>query len=383
MKVGVTLFVQNYSDWDRFEAAERGESVASKPAESDQKRFMDDLKLALAAEPLGYDSVWTVEHHFTPYTMVTNPMQYLSYIAGRTERVDLGTMVVVLPWHHPVRVAEDIAMLDSFLGPNRNLQVGFGRGLGKREFEGFNVDMNKTRDLFNENLQIVAAALSNDRFSYDGQFYKIEDLAIRPTPPRKRGVEDFYGAWGSPGSVPAIAGAGLKPLIIPQRRWEDYTGEIEEFAKCRAEAGFKRPAAAKIAVWIYCAKTDEEARAGALQYLTEYGESGLRHYQILGDHFAKTKGYESYAEGSKAMQQLEDPFKVQGEMMIDNNVYGSPKTCIEKMQRIAKAFDPSEVMLIFSYGQMSHEDAMRSMTLFAKECLPEIRSWKTAQTTLN
>lgn len=383
MKVGVTLFVQNYTDWDRFEAAERGESVASRPEYPDQQRFHDDLKIALAAENLGYDSVWTVEHHFTPYTMVTNPLQYLTYIAGRTERVDLGTMVIVLPWHHPVRVAEDIAMLDSFLGPNRNLQVGFGRGLGKREFDGFNVDMSKTRELFNENLQIVAAALSNDRFSYDGQFYKIEDLAIRPTPPRKRGVEDFYGAWGSPGSIGAIAGAGLKPLIIPQRRWEDYTGEMQEFAKERSKGGFNRPAAPKIAVWIYCAKTDEEARDGALQYLSQYGESGLRHYQMLGSHFAKTKGYESYAEVSKAFAQIEDPFKAQGEMMIDNNVYGSPKSCIEKMKRIANAFDPSEVMLIFSYGKMTHEESMKSMTLFAKECLPEIKSWKTAQTTLN
>ena len=74
--------------------------------------------------------MWTIEHHFTPYTMVTNPLQYLTYIAGITKNVDLGTMVVVLPWHNPVRIAEDVNMLDAFLGDGREIILGVGRGLG-------------------------------------------------------------------------------------------------------------------------------------------------------------------------------------------------------------------------------------------------------------
>ena len=115
MRVGATIFNQNYPDWDRYEAEERGEAVSPRAVRSDREIFTEEVGIARIADELGFDSVWTIEHHFTPYTMVTNPLQYLTYIAGITKRVDLGTMVTVLPWHNPVRVAEDIAMLDALL----------------------------------------------------------------------------------------------------------------------------------------------------------------------------------------------------------------------------------------------------------------------------
>ena len=124
MRVGATIFNQNYNDWDRYEAEEKGQSVAQRPAKSDREIFNEELNIARIADETGFDAVWTIEHHFTPYTMVTNPLQYLTYVAGITKRVDLGTMVVVLPWHNPVRVAEDVNMLDAFLGPKRNVVLG-------------------------------------------------------------------------------------------------------------------------------------------------------------------------------------------------------------------------------------------------------------------
>ena len=124
MRVGATIFNQNYNDWDRYEAEEKGQSVAKRPAQSDREIFNEELNIARIADETGFDAVWTIEHHFTPYTMVTNPLQYLTYIAGITKRVDLGTMVVVLPWHNPVRVAEDVNMLDAFLGTQAQRHPG-------------------------------------------------------------------------------------------------------------------------------------------------------------------------------------------------------------------------------------------------------------------
>ena len=107
MKVGVSLFMQNYDDWDRYEAIEAGAPGIPAPsaARDDWRIYEEELRLGRLAEPLGFDSIWTVEHHFTPYTMVPDPISLLSYFAGCTERVELGTMVIVLPWHDPVRVA--------------------------------------------------------------------------------------------------------------------------------------------------------------------------------------------------------------------------------------------------------------------------------------
>ena len=86
MRVGATIFNQNYGDWDRYEAGERGESVPARPPRRDREIFTEEIEIARRADELGFDSVWTIEHHFTPYTMVTNPLQYLTYVAGITER---------------------------------------------------------------------------------------------------------------------------------------------------------------------------------------------------------------------------------------------------------------------------------------------------------
>ena len=88
---------------------------------SDRAVYADDLTLVDAVEPLGYESVWAVEHHFTDYTICPDPYQFLSYCAGRTTTAKLGSMVVVLPWHDPLRVAEEISMLDNVLGRNSGL----------------------------------------------------------------------------------------------------------------------------------------------------------------------------------------------------------------------------------------------------------------------
>ncbi len=115
---------------------------------SDHEVYENEIRLALLAEPLGFESVWGVEHHFTDYTMCPDVLQFLTYMAGRTEKIQLGSMVVVLPWHDPIRVAEQVSMLDHL--SNGRFVLGLGRGLGRVEFDGFRVAMEDSRDLFTE-----------------------------------------------------------------------------------------------------------------------------------------------------------------------------------------------------------------------------------------
>src|SRR5205814_9954006 len=83
-----------------------------KKTRSDHDVCRNELRLAAEAEPLGFESIWGVEHHFTDYTMCPDVLQFLTYMAGRTQRAGLGSMVVVLPWHDPLRVAEEVSMLE-------------------------------------------------------------------------------------------------------------------------------------------------------------------------------------------------------------------------------------------------------------------------------
>src|ERR671938_143218 len=134
------------------------------PGRSDAAVMMEHLALGDLAEPLGFDSLFALEHHFTGYAMSPAPTQLLSYYAGRTKRISLGTAVIVLPWHDPVRVAEEIALLDILCG-GRCL-FGFGRGAASVEYQGFRVPMEESRPRFVEAADIVVKALANHSFEH-------------------------------------------------------------------------------------------------------------------------------------------------------------------------------------------------------------------------
>jgi alkanesulfonate monooxygenase SsuD/methylene tetrahydromethanopterin reductase-like flavin-dependent oxidoreductase (luciferase family) len=367
MKIGVTLFAQNYEDWDRFEAMEADRTLSGKMKVHDSQIYPEQFRLGKLVEPLGFDSLWTVEHHFTPYTMVNNPFQLLSYFAGCTDEIEMGTMVVVAPWHDPIRVVESIIALDYMLD-GRRMKIGFGRGLGDREFGGLRVNMEESRERFLETIDIVRLALSQEWIEYDGKHYKIPRLSFRPQPRVPDLGESLYCSWGSPSTLPIAANAGLKPMFIPSKGWGEYREELHQFNEIRAIKGWAAERASSVC-WVYCAETEEKAREGAIRYMMEYGDSARRHYKLLGEHFSKIKGYEHYAEMSAQMRSMGD-VEVPDDVYVKNHVWGTPEQCIERLRRINDLMGVEELIAVMSYGAMPVETAEASMRLFAKEVLP-------------
>ena len=367
MRVGATIFCQNYADWDRYEAAERGETVSTRPETSDRSIFYEEIEIAKLADRSGFDSVWTIEHHFTPYTMVTNPLQLLTYLAGVTDNVDLGTMVIVLPWHNPVRVAEDIAMLDALLG-DRQLIAGVGRGLGRREYGGLGVDQNEARGRFDESIQILRQLLSTGVCTFHGEHFEVDDVTLRPQLDSDLS-NTLYCAAGSPETMAVIAKNNVKPLMIPTVSLDLTLQGAREFMRLRGEAGLP-PTDTKLALWIYCAESESEARAGAEQYMREYADSALRHYEMTGTHFDGISGYEGYAQRAAALRSDPTPFL---DGFFARHPWGTPEMVVEKISELAEQFGTSEIMGVFRYGGMSHAEAARSMALFAEQALPEVQ----------
>mgnify|MGYP002631290965 CR=1 FL=1 len=369
MRVGATIFNQNYMDWERYEAEERGERVPDVPAKSDREIFAEEIEIARIADSSGFDSVWTIEHHFTPYTMVTNPLQYLTYLAGITDNVDLGTMVVVLPWHNPVRIAEDVNMLDAFLGEGRDVILGVGRGLGRREFGGLNIDQNESRSRFDESLQVLKQLLSTGRVDYHGEHYEIADLRLRPQLDRDL-TPNLWCAGGSPDSVAVIAQNNVNPLIIPTTSLDLSLEVARTYMDLRAEAGHPPGVHTKLALWTYVAETEDEARDGAEQYMVEYADSALRHYELRGDHLSDVKGYERYGALQRALSADAAPF-LRG--FFDSHPWGTPEQTIARATELAETFGTNELMFVFKYGSMPIEKATRSMRLFADQVLPALK----------
>src|SRR5579863_9818473 len=131
------------------------------------------------AEELGFESVWVTEHHFDDYSVSPDPCQVLSFIAGRTTKVKLGSMVIVVPWHDPVRLTEQISLLDHVSGGRYIL--GVGRGLARREFEGLRIDQNQGRQRFDEYAKLVLDALETGVIE-GGATVKQPRREIRPRP---------------------------------------------------------------------------------------------------------------------------------------------------------------------------------------------------------
>jgi alkanesulfonate monooxygenase SsuD/methylene tetrahydromethanopterin reductase-like flavin-dependent oxidoreductase (luciferase family) len=361
MKVGGSIICQNF-----FKAQQPDDSI-----------YADDLRLVELYEPLGFESIWTVEHHFSPYTMVPDALQMLTYLAGHTKKIGLGSMVVVLPWHDPVRVAEQIAMLSHFM-KGRELTIGVGRGAGRIEFDGFRVPMGESRERFVEAAEILQLALSNQRFSYKGKHFQIPEMSIRPQPLDHDIGNNMYGAIISPETGDIMARLGIGMLIIPQKPWNEHLNDYKNYRASCAKYG-KTPRQPISAAWVYCHEDADKAREGAFKWIGNYTETALRHYEFdEPEHFRAAKGYESYvaaAEMNKAT--AGQPFR---DVFSATQVYGTPEQCVEAVKRIVSAISPSEFVGVFKYGGMPAEEAERNIRLFAKEVMPELKKLKSEET---
>jgi len=377
MKVGLGLCPQNYPDWERYEAG----AWDAAPGVADADIYADALALTRQAEAAGLDSIWTVEHHFTPYIMVPNPIQLMTWVAGATSRMDVGTMVAVLPWHHPLRLAAEVAVLDILLD-GRQLHLGLGRGTAKTEFDGFGIDRDTTRELFAETLDVLKLALTRERFAFEGAHFSIPEITTRPRPRSPQLVENFLMAWGSAESLPIAAHAGLKPLFIPQRTWSDYAVEMQQFNAIRASHGW--PAArATAAVWMYCAPTQAEADDEGRRYITEYADSTRLHYLLDKPEVFKTvRGYERYAERATAMKaSIEggaDPRTAALSTMTSIYVIGSPESCLEQLAGICRSLNVEHLILVCQFGTMPRAHAERSLALVATHIAPRLRQLEPA-----
>ena len=258
---------------------------------TDLEVYQQELRLGGLAEGLGYQSIWGVEHHFTDYTMCPDVLQMLTYFAARSETLLLGTMVVVLPWHHPMRVAEEVTMLDNM--SNGRVILGLGRGLGRIEFEGLGVDMNTSRDRFVESAEMILTGLERGWCEYDGKYVKQARRDIRPRPHTTfRGRS--YAAAVSTESFPIVARLGLGLCIIPQKPWDLVADELATYRRIYDEVNGTPAPAPIVAGWTFCDEDPGRARAMAEEYIGGYWKSVVEHYEFLDTHLQQIKGYEGY-----------------------------------------------------------------------------------------
>lgn len=355
MKVGMTLQLTSFG---------------SKP---DLQTYQEELSVGDMAERLGFDSIWTLDHHFTGYVMSPDPVALLMYVAGRTQRIQLGTAVIVLPWHDPVEVAEKIALLDLVSG-GRTI-FGFGRGAASIEYAGFRIPMEEARERFVESAMIIRKGLTQESFSHDGKYYKVPEIQIRPraiSHPENR----FYASSVSPESAEIMAKLGFGVLIIAQRSWEDTAADYRRYCDAALASGHQpRPPIGLFNVLV----TDEAREAADLGavHLGAMFDSIDRHYRFSDGHLSSVKGYEFYAKLAKTYTKLsaDEQAKAKAvEFYRSLHAAGTAAQVLEKFRYIHHTVPLEHAIGTFAFGGLPYTKLERSFKLFAEKVLPVLQN---------
>ncbi len=352
MHVGMTTFFQNI-----------GHPI------SDHEVYRHEMSMADLAEPLGFDSIWGAEHHFDDYTMCPNVAQFLTYMAARTRRVKLGSMVMVLPWHDPVRLAEEVSVLDH-LSEGRVI-LGIGRGLGRIEFRGFRVAMGESRGRFTEYAQALLQGLETGFIEYQGEHFKQSRIAVRPAPIRSF-RDRTYAASVSPQSLEIMCRLGVGLLIIAQKPWETTEAELRDYRARFMGVNGRTAPKPLIASFIAVHETESGARDMFEKYIRGYARSALDHYEFHNEGLADIPGYEYY--GKLAANIRKHGIDAFVNFLAELQVWGTPEQVYSKLVEHQRRADSGGLIGAFSYGGMPHDLAKRNITLFAETVLPRLQA---------
>ena len=313
--------------------------------------YKEALDEVTKAEELGLDSVWMEEHHAVTNHYWPSPLTVLAGFATRTSRVMLGTDIVVAAFHHPVRLAEDIAMLDVMSGGR--ITLGIAIGYKPDEFALYGVELEKRGARFEEQLAIMKGLWTQDRVSFKGTYYTVEGR-LEPKPVTKPHPPLWIGGWGD---ITLKRAATLADNWIPgpTADLERLLAGKKRFLENRRVAGRTQP----ITEWpltrdLIIAESDRKARELAeehimVAYRKEYA-GGWRHPFI----------------DSSIATDLE-------RLMEDRFIIGGPGQCVSKIKRFVEEYGMTHLICRTFFPGMPHAHIMRELELIATEVVPEFR----------
>ncbi len=333
---------------------------------TEREIIKEQMELMTVAESLGFDSTWPAEHHFSEYGFCGSPQLSLAAIAERTSRIRLGTGVVVLPFHHPLRVAEDFAFLDQL--SDGRVTLGLGRGYQPLEYRGFQVDQTASREIFSEGVEIIRQAWTQERVNFKGTHYCIEDLEVRPHPYQKP-TPPMYSAVLSPESFRMAGRTGMNLMMsaaFGATPKQAQTG-IAEYRAGREEAGLD-PMGGKVACLLMVYVADSVDRAHK-----EFKDPVEWYYKTIAKYVANkgqvVKGYEMYSKTQSLAGSLTFESLLGGTSMVCGDV----DHCAERLSTLAESYGFDELLIWTRLGGLETKKVLRSMELLSDSVMPKVR----------
>jgi len=329
---------------------------------SEHQRYKDILAQIDFGDALGFDTVWLGEIHFIrPFSILADPLMALAAAAQRTKQIRLGTAVTLLPLHNPVKIAEEAAIAD-ILSDGR-LEFGVGRGIS-RHYAHYGIPPEESRARFEEALDFILAAWTNESFSFDGAYFHARDLTLVPRPLQKPHPPVRIAA-NSPDTFPFAAGRRLpifaSPLINPPDKLK------AGLSVYRQGLPADHPHDTALAFPVHVAANRETARAqcepGLVRFLRVATEAALPATQL------DDKSFEAFRQVRARMASV-----TYADMDRDMGVFGDPDYCVARIQELRAEYGFDEFICYFNQGGlMDHALVKQSMTLFAEKVMPHFR----------
>lgn len=320
-----------------------------------QQMFETRLKVVEAYDRLGFRCYHPAEHHFTPLGIGAAPSVWLSAVAQRTKRLRFGPLIYAVPFTHPVRLAEEIAMLDHMSGGR--LEMGFGRGASPIELAYCGYDAETADKTFREGLAVVLAALTSDRLTFEGERFQFDDVPVHLRPLQQPHPPLWYGLH-SLDSADRVARQGWN--VVTNERPSASGKLLHHFREVWRDVRGKRAPypLMGLARHIVVAESDEQALAIARRAYTKWLDSFLWLFKLHGkapQHWEQSRTFDILRDAE------------------ERGVAGSPRTVIEWLSAHIEATGTNYIVGQHQFGDMTLAETLSSIELYAREVMPELR----------
>jgi alkanesulfonate monooxygenase SsuD/methylene tetrahydromethanopterin reductase-like flavin-dependent oxidoreductase (luciferase family) len=338
------------------------------PDQSEPARYNETVEQVILADEIGFDTAWLAElHFFRPFSIMPAPLIVATAIAQRTRRIRLGTGVSLLPFHHPLALAEEAATVDILSGGR--LDLGVGRGTIAVHFQGFNVSREESRERFEESLEIIQQAWANESFSYNGKHYQIPETSVVPKPLRKPHPPIRLAA----NSPETAAFAGLKGYDVmvasPINPMPGFFDHVANYRSALIQAGHQ--AEQRDVAALFFTNTSESVERSR----AEYEHSIMHYFRTIGEQ--AHRGDRSQYDGSYAyLKQVRERVAGIGwNTVVDTmGIFGPPEQCIARIEEIYRGARINQLVCWFNPGgRIPHRDVLAAMERFATQVIPAVR----------
>ena len=330
-------------------------------------QFYDNLvNRAVLAEELGYESFWITEHHFHWFGGVhANPLVALSAIAARTRRLRLGTAVTLLPYRHPLLVAEELACLDNL--SHGRVDVGIGRGFFKIEYDGLGISMAESRPRFTENLEIIRRAWTEPELTYKGRFYSFEDVELVPKPVQKPHPPLWAAATATPDSYANAGRLGFPIMIVPYiaPSVEELAKRVQLYFDAFRQAGHRHRPEVLGFFMTYVTDDMSDLREQIASRIRAYGEvNEIPERKMRGE-----RDPQQYAYFANLLEKMKF-FNFDSLHGGQKAFFGTPQHCAELVRLWQREVGVTCTTIMPSWGGLPEETVRTTMRRFAREVIP-------------